>query len=385
MTQHKRFTILYLFPLAFDIIVSVSLFAGRHSLAEQGLSAVKVGSILTMYGVGYVLANVLMARIIKPDKARMQMVLASVITAAILVLISQIRELFFIQVTFILLPIAVSFFFNAFQNFMLTFDSGAGKPLTRTVAYYTGAWSIGYALGPIVASFVKENMGWPSAYIAASIVAGAIGIVAMLFKPESDKTVSSEKIAPIALNHESKSLAPAAWIGVVTGWTALNVIFTYWPLQAEAFKLNVQTKGAVEFTFAMAQSLASFALAGVSSSYYFNRKIPWIGLLGVISLIMFALVNTPLLFIAAAAIFGIYTAHILNSMVFHSMIDKSKAVKRIAINEVCVGSCFLMAAPIAGAMRHLLPAVNLSYFGVAFFVLSGITLQSLVMSRLKKG
>ena len=48
--------VIYLFPLAFDIIVSISLFAGRHSLAERGMDASTVGSLIAIYGAGYIAA-----------------------------------------------------------------------------------------------------------------------------------------------------------------------------------------------------------------------------------------------------------------------------------------------------------------------------------------
>lgn len=55
-------SVIYLFPLAFDIIVSISLFAGRHSLAERGMDARTVGSLIAIYGIGYIIASLCMEK-----------------------------------------------------------------------------------------------------------------------------------------------------------------------------------------------------------------------------------------------------------------------------------------------------------------------------------
>jgi MFS family permease len=279
------------------------------------------------------------------------------------------------------LPLSASFFFNAYQTFMLGFDTGAGKPLTRTVAHYTGSWSIGFALGPLLASFIKKNINWPSAYLAAAVIAVAIGIAAFFFKPTGVKKSVAVSSTDGAGN---KSLAPAAWIGLITGWTALNMIFTYWPVHAEHLSIDIGFKGAVEFSFAMAQALAAFAIAGMPSSYYYSPRLPFAALFGIVSMMLFASTSTPLIFITAAVLFGIYTAHILNAMVFHSMVEQDKAVRRIAINEVCVGVSFLISAPFSSAIRAFIPSISTAYLGIAIMLAAGLALESVVMAKLRK-
>ncbi len=52
--------LLYFFPFAMDIVVSLLLFVGRHSLAMKGASEAEVGSIPLLFGLGYFLAGPVM-------------------------------------------------------------------------------------------------------------------------------------------------------------------------------------------------------------------------------------------------------------------------------------------------------------------------------------
>ena len=373
--------IIYLFPLAFDIIVSVSLFAGRHSLAEQGLDTGTVGSILTLYGIGYLISSLLMSRIVRPGIARGQMVAAVLMTVVTLITLAHSRNLRMIQGVFLILPFTASFFFNAFQSFMLGFDSCAGKRLTRTAAHYTGSWSLGFALGPFIASFVKKNMDWPSAYYVAAGVAAGIGLAALwLRSPEVSPKPRSPDRSPEAA---SRSLALAAWIGVVVGWTGLNMVFIYWPVQAESLGLDVRAKGLVEFCFALSQSISAFALAGVPSAYYCSRRLPFAGMLGGLALLGFVFSRNLAGFILGSVLYGVYTAHALNAMMFHSMIEKDKAVKRVAINEICIGISFMISAPLAHVVRRMFSSLAESYAGVALLIVAGVLVEWIVLDRSK--
>ncbi|MFH0920801.1 MAG: MFS transporter [Fibrobacterota bacterium] len=376
-----RHALIYLFPLAFDIIVSVSLFAGRHSLAERGLDTGTVGSILTMYGIGYIVASLLMGKIIRPAAARFQMIAAVVLTAIVLIAIANSGRVRVIQGFFLVLPLTCSFFFNAYQSFMLGFDSNAGKSLTRTAAHYTGAWSIGFALGPFAASFVKKNLDWPSAYYTAAGIALCIGLAALFFRAPAQ--TEKPAVPKSLVEAPRKSFAIAAWIGTLTGWTALNMIFIYWPVQAEALGLDVRMKGLVEFCFAIAQALFAFSLAGMPAAYYYSLRLPFAGVFGIVAALFFAFAGGPAGFIIGALIFGLYAAHILNAMIYHSMVEKEKAVRRVAINEVTVGLSFMLASPIANGLHSLFPAFTGSYLAVAGFIAAGVLLQWLVFRGLR--
>lgn len=380
--------ILYLFPLCFDIIVSVSLFAGRHSLAERGLDTASVGTILTMYGIGYIVASLLAGRIIRPAIAKYQMIASTVVTAIILVALANCEQVRVIQGFFMILPLSASFFFNSFQSFMLGVNTDAGKPVTKTAAQFTGSWSIGFALGPIVAAFVKNNLSWSWAYYAAAGVAICIGITATFFRPPKSAAAPEAAVAPS--DKPPKSLAIAAWIGVLTGWTALNMIFTCWPVQAEALSIDVRVKGAVEFCFAIAQSLTAFTLAAVPASYYYSKRLPLAGLFGIACALLFAFSTGSAGFILGALLCGVYTGHIMNAMVFHSMVEKQKAVKRVAINEVCVGICFLIASPLANnipkilPLHKILPGLGGPYLGIALLIVVGLAVEWAVITRIRR-
>ena len=47
----------------------------------------------------------------------------------------------------------------------------------------------------------------------------------------------------------------------------------------------------------------------------------------------------------AALLYGLYTGSMFSALVYHAMVDESKAVQRVAVNETLVGVCLLLGSP----------------------------------------
>ena len=107
--------IIYFFPFAMDIVLSLLLFVGRHSLATRGASESEVGSIPLLFGIGYFLAGPLMRKIISRRLAKIEMLVAAGGLAILSTALANIDEITAIQSLFFLVPIAACLFFNAFQ------------------------------------------------------------------------------------------------------------------------------------------------------------------------------------------------------------------------------------------------------------------------------
>lgn len=346
-----NFTV-YLFPLLMDIIVGLVLFAGRHSLAERGYTESVVGSIPIIYGIGYVAASLFMGKIIKNEIAKIQIVLSTIIVVILSIILANLQKVILIQFMFILLPLAASLFFNAFQSFLLGVSDAQEKPLSKTVGHYILAWSTGYALGPFVCSAVKQGFSWPFAYYASAVISLAIGTIAFFLNPpnkNNQEQINSKNQSSISSG--KPSLIIPAWIGVFLGWSGWNIIATYWPVQASLLGFSISVKGAVEFTFAITQALFAFALIYLKNWQNKPFFLPLFGAFGVAGLLVFAFSHESSAFIAGSIFYGIYTSSIFTFMLYHSMHDVSQSVKRIAVNEVIVGACFV-AGPVFAFVIH---------------------------------
>lgn len=338
--------LLYFFPFAIDIVVSLLLFVGRHSLATGGASEAEVGSIPLLFGLSYFLAGPIMRAIINRKWAKFEMLTAISALAALSAILAHSESLITIQVLFFLVPIAASLFFNAFQTYMLGISTDNSKPLGVTVSLYTFAWSMGFALGPFICGLLGNRFDWPQMYYLASVGSLAILVPVALFRPRAACPGAAADSAKVPL-FKGPVLHFPGWMGVVIGLTAWMVIATYWPLIAVSRGFSPAVKGLVEFAFAASQSVTALAVILIKDWQHRPVFLPLFGILGVVALLVFGSFTTPFFYLAGAALMGIFMSTNFIFSVYHCMLEVEKAAKRIAINEMMVGLGYVTGPAVA--------------------------------------
>lgn len=370
--------IIYLFPLSFDIVVALSMFVGRHSFAERNAGIAAIGSFAAIYGLVYIPSSFLMGKIVSPARSKSLMIMAIVLMIMLLCLLANITNYFIFLAVFAGIPFGTSLFFNSFQSYMLDIDTNAGKSLSHSVGHYTFAWSVGFALGPIVSYLATEYFNWSAAYYMAALIILIIGIIALLFKPQANgKVMQNLQAAESVLSSTDKALPVSGWIGLIIGVSSFQLVLTYWPIQAEKLHYSVLVKGGVEFSASISQALAALIICLFIRWYHKPLSLLVFGLIGFSGLIAIAFADSLPLFFIGACLFGLYLSSCFIYMVYHSMFDKAKAVKRVSINEIMVGIAILIGPIIATGLLTL----NSNDFkhaylcGLGFFVI-GIGIQT---------
>jgi MFS family permease len=347
-----RNAVIYTYPFAVDIVVALLLFVGRHSLASRGMGEDVVGSILLFYGLGYCASSLFMRKIVRPQLARWQMVVALLGTVVACCLLANLEQVALIQILFCLVPIAISLFFNAFQAFMLGISDESARPLGATAGHYTFSWSLGFALGPFVSGVARSYVAWTHIYYLAAVIAAGVGLLVLLFRPVKSSGGETERSTIGKVPPEGRrSLIGPAWLGLALGWIGWNAISTYWPVQATQIGFSDGTKGLVEFTFALTQALAALGLVYFGAWHHRASLLPLFGLGGCLGLVAFGVSEGATGFLIGVVCYGVYTSSIFSNMVYHSMLDVEKAVKRVSLNETFVGLSFLIG-PVVAASLH---------------------------------
>ncbi|MFC1525645.1 MFS transporter [Candidatus Latescibacterota bacterium] len=379
----KRNAVIYSYPFAVDIVVALLLFVGRHSLASRGMPESTVGSVLLFYGLGYCVSSLFMRHIVRPHLARWQMLAALGGLILSCCLLARIEQVWLILALFCLAPCAVSLFFNSFQSYMLGVATEHARPLASTAGHYTFSWSLGYALGPFVSGASRSFMAWSHIYYLAALISGFVAVLIVLSRPAGAATDQTDRPAPSERAPGERSLIGAAWLGAVLGWMGWNAISTYWPVQAAQLGYSAREKGVVEFAYSLAQSLGALALVYAGRWHHRPLLLPALGAAGVLALLVFAGAHTPAVFTIGAVLFGLYTASTFSFMVYHSMYDADRAVKRVALNETFVGLSFL-AGPVAASLLHVEgQPFGPSYGVLALLLAAGIAVQTAYAHRLR--
>lgn len=350
---------IYFFPFAVDIVVALILFVGRHALAAQGASETEVATIPVAFGLGYTLSGPIMRRIIHPGRARMQMIGALGLVAAICLSLASAERIGIIQALFFAVPFAVSLFFNAFQAFMLGVSQSRRRSLQITVGLYTFSWSLGFALGPFVCAMALQVMDWAQTYYLAALasvaIAGCVQMVHRASRPPVERPSDPPPAAP------GRPLLVPGWMGLVIGLVGWLVIAIYWPVMAAERDVSPQSRGLVEFTWGMTLSLVALILMGWRNWQFRPGAVAGFGVLGIGGLLVFGHAQGGPGYLAGAALMGGFAATTFSFSLLHCLQDARKAAARVAVNEMMVGLSYLLG-PVAAALLHR----SGEDFGVAF-------------------
>lgn len=371
--------IIFLFPFAFDIVVGLCFFVSRHSFAERGSGVFAVGSFVAIYGLIYIPSCMLMSKIVTPKRAKGQILIASMLMIMLLCTLANIESYHLFLLIFAIIPFSASLFFNAFQAFMLDVEPHGQKLLSHSVGHYTFAWSIGYALGPAISYFVKQHFGWHATYYVAAVIVAIIAVIAFFFKPVANNHSDEKKENLTAINHElksEKSMPLAGWIGLIIGLGGWVVVQTYWPLHAKELRLSDEVKAGVEFTTSATQAVAALVITLFIKWYHRPKALFIFALFGVIGLSAFAFFSNIIIFFIGAAFYGVYLSSCFIYMVYHAMFNIKKAVKRVAINEMMVGTCMLLAPLMASSLAFLTDNNFQRAYGIVLIIfIIGIFIQ----------
>jgi MFS family permease len=373
-----------LLPLTADVIASLVLFLGRHSLASRGYSETTVGTLVLVYGLGYMLSSLLMTRLIRKHLARLQMLGALAGMMVISIVLANVHSLPAILALYTIFPFALSMFFNALQIYLLGASTQESRPLAQTIGHFTFSWSVGFALGPILASFLVTQYEWSQVYYLAALLAFLVGLPLLIYKPKPVSDVQSEKTVSniLAESEKAPNLVIPGWIGLLAGLAVWNTAMVFWPVQAVQLQVPNNIKGIAEFLFAITQAFAALGLAYFSG---WRTRPAWFllyGSLGVTALLLMSVFGGSWIFFGGFMLYGAYLGSAFSLSVYHCMSDESQAVRRVALNETLIGLAFLLSYPLAAIFRPQNGEFGQSYAMLALLLAFSLVIQALSARRI---
>jgi MFS family permease len=367
-----------LLPLTVDIIASLILFVGRHSLATRGYSETTVGTLVLVYGLGYMLSSLMMTRLIRKHLVRLQMLGSLAGMFVISIFLANVQSLPAILVLYTIFPFVLSMFFNALQIYLLGASNQESRPLAVTIGHFTFSWSVGFALGPIFASFLVTQYEWSQVYYLAGLLALLVGLPLLIYKPKPAPAQPEKPAAStIAESEKTPNLVIPGWIGLLAGLAIWNTAMVFWPVQAVQLDVPNNVKGIAEFLFAITQAFAALGLAYVIG---WRTKPAWFllfGSLGVAALLLMSVFGGSWIFFSGFMLYGAFMGSSFSLSVYHCMLDESQAVRRVALNETLIGLAFLLSYPLAAIFRPQAGGFGQSYAMLALLLSVALVVQAL--------
>lgn len=377
--------IIYLFPMLFDIVIALIMFVGRHSYAKKSAGVIEIGAFAAIYGFVYILSSYLVGTTISLEKAKKLLLTAITLMAILLCLLANVDNYFLFLTIFSGVPFAASLFFNSFQSYMLQTNGNSVKNLRRSAGFYTFSWSLGFALGPIVSYFACEYFDWSVSFYLAAIIVSIVGIIALFLKPDKSHNIDTHHEDASAPVFRDKALPLSGWIGILIATSSFQLIMIYWPLQAVKLHYSTMVKAGFESSATLTQALAALVICLFARWYHKSLMLLFFGFIGALGLFSLTLANDPQLFFVGASLFGIYTASSFIYMVYHSMLEKEKSIRRTSINEIMVGSGIIIGPIIAAICLKLAKNDFHTAFKSALIIFSvAVVIQTGIAIREKK-
>jgi MFS family permease len=347
------------------MVLSLALFVGTVRAARLGGDAVRAASVLAVWSFVYVISCPLVGRWVTARNARRLVLAGCTLLTATLGLLALAEGFVFMLILMGWAGIGAALFWPSFQIFMKDTDTAGGRSLPWSTGLYTFAWSTGYACGPFISGFLMqagghttgdtEGPGWRIAFLfgAAVCLIMSIGLAAAA-RERGAQSLNPEGREPGPVNGTYGSMPDRVWLGwlgAVAGFATLAFIRSVFPTRAlGSLQISEGMLGSIFFVLSMTQALVGLAM--IRSRFWMYRALPIAGFAaaGVAGLLCFGLGERPIVLLAGAVLFGVFSGSFCFSMVFHALVHPRRAGRYVAINESLVGVTGFLAPLLGGAM-----------------------------------
>ena len=372
--------LIYLFPLVMDIAVSGILFIAAFRFSEAQVPAWMVGSTMAVWALIYTALAFAGGYIIKPEKSH-RVLIGSSIGIALVSLGLLIFDGLYTQFLWLILTGSCgALFFTPFQMYMKRYIADNRSGIVRSTALYTGSWSLGFALGPLLFGLVSVKSAFICC-IAAGILM-ALGFILLELVPKSSP---SNDAAVEGKNSADYSRFPdMVLMGYLVGGMGCLVIAlirTMGPFRGvQALGFTKDQMGIIMCLVSFFQSFAGYMLFFSKDWMYKRINGLLLNLAGAAALLGFAFCSSFAGFAVSAVLFGIYAGCFFFFFVFHSLVHPTKSHRYVAGNETIVGATGIVGPLLGGAF--ITPASSHWIFiAGAFLVFAALAGQQLMRAR----
>ena len=345
--------LIYLFPLVMDIIVGGFLFIAADRFSRANVPGWMVGATMAAWAVIYTLLALTSGFVIKPEKSHKVLVGSSIGIALVSLGFLVFNGLYTQFLWLILTGCCGALFFTPFQMYMKRYIPDGKSGIVHSTALYTGSWSMGFALGPILFGLLEPKTAFICC-IAAGVLM-AVGFCILEFLPQLRTSQQPESLPGSVSKAVDYSRYPdMVWMGYLVGGIGCIVIAlvrTMGPFRGvKVLNLSREEMGVIIASVSFAQSIVGYMLYFSRDWMYKKLRGILLNSVGIIALLVFAFGNSFASFLIAALLVGVYSGGFFFFFVFHSLVHPTKSARYVAGNETIVGATGVIGPLLGGAL-----------------------------------
>ena len=334
--------LVYLFPVLINMMNGGMFFITAYRFAESGASKLRITATMIAWAATYCSFSMLTGKIVTPKRAPFLIILGCTFLFITSVGAVVLPQLMLQYVWMCMLGLGAALYCTAFQIFMKSLEKGASGGTVRSVAFYTGSWSLGIAIGP----FLFGILPWQTAYVFNAICSVLIALGVLAINKYADAEASEQQIETPKQEPEyvgKPNLVVIGWIGGLCASMFVSVVRTLEPDLAVQFSIGKFHGAMILALVSFVQSIFGFALCRSKDWMYKKTPIVLFALSGVIGLVLMTApaplgCNAALPSMYIGAVFcGLYSTVGYFMFTFHSLVHPTKSGFYISINESLVG------------------------------------------------
>jgi len=380
--------LLYLFPALIDLLLGSFFFVSTVRIAESGGSALAVSTVITLWGVCYMIGSYAIGHMVTESNCRPLTVIGTAgitLCAAAFIVIPSLGALYLIMAVF---GFAVALFFPPYMFHMKLVEQCGNRHMLPSVALYTMAWSLGLAAGPFVGGPVWSRWGWQWVIgLDAALGLVTLGLLFVLFhyvdKARAARTASAAAGPVEAVDTLKRpDLAWLAWMGSGTCMLAMAMVRGVFPTVAHSLSIPKADQGIALGLVCIGQALVAVALVRGRTWVYRAGPVAGFGAAGLAGLMLFGLARGSLVFYAAALCIGVYAGASFIYVAYHALVHPSRAGKYIGINEAIVGLTGIVGPALAGFIADSV-GMSVPFYVAALLVALAVVFQTSVHMRVR--
>ena len=373
--------LIYLFPLVMDIVVSGVLFIAAYRFSDANVAAWMVGSTMAVWALIYTGLAFAAGYIIKPEKSHYYLIGSSIGIALVSLGMVLFDGLYTLFLWLILTGSCGALFFTPFQMYMKRFVADNRAGIVRSTALYTGSWSLGFAVGPLLFGLVSARCAFLCCFAAGLIMALAFIILEKIPRKAIAAAPSQESVSAAVDYSRYPDMVKMGYLVGGMGCLVIAIIRTMGPFRGvQALHFTKDQMGIIMCLVSFAQCFMGYALFFSRDWMYKKVNGALLNVLGIAALLGFACFTSFAGFLISALLFGLYAGCFYFFFVFHSLVHPTKSHRYVAGNETIVGATGIVGPLLGGAF--ITPASSHWIFVAgAALVLIALVLQQVMLVR----
>lgn len=335
--------ILYGLSSVMDMVAGTLLFVVPVRATQLGASYALAGGMGVAWGLGCVVAPLVVGRQVTNRNAGALCALACLLQAA-----GHLSLILFTGTAESMLPFlfvigfAHTMFFLPYQMFFKAVDAGGRMTLASSVGVYTFAWSMGMAVGPLWSGFLmRETLagldGWQLCFVFTIVACAAVGVGVVFV----DRRGPAAAGADVHSENPFPDFAKLSWLAALCGSFAFSLVRGLFPAGAVRIGVPEDVQGGVIFCMGLFQAVSGLALTRVLYWMYRPGILAVAGAGGLLGMLCFltaflGLVDGNTLFaafFAGATLFGLYSGSFYFYATYHCLVHPSRAGFNVTVCE----------------------------------------------------